>query len=183
MGTTGVYMTADDTRAMLLRDFEYVNQRGFSHVLASAKGAGGFWILREVEYNFNGESFPKHVTATFIKMSSSNGMTYYKEIDVDCGPAYYSCPSSWLNRIQPQSKYGVEWLETAKAHQMNLVKVTVGTQVTINGDIYTAIEYKGNGKWWVRNESNQRLYQSTSKQIRDILSRTAKKAELVVDAN
>lgn len=93
MGTTGVPQTAEETRQMLLRDFEYTKPQGYSHVLASAKGAGGFWILREVEYtDYLGAKIPKHVTATFIKMSSAAGMTYYKEIDIDCGPLLLLLP-------------------------------------------------------------------------------------------
>ena len=143
-------MSAEDTRQMLLRDFEYnrtVNgNTGYSHVLASAKGAGGFWILREVEYtDYLGVKIPKHVTATFIKMSSAAGMTYYKEIDIDCGPCYYSCPKSWLDRIQPQCSTGEEWLETAKSHHESKPKVVRGMQIEFRGVILTVVEYYGEG--------------------------------------
>ena len=142
---------------MLLRDFEYnrtVNgNTGYSHVLASAKGAGGFWILREVEYtDYLGVKIPKHVTATFIKMSSAAGMTYYKELDIDCHPLYYSCPKAWLDRIQPQSKYGEEWLEYAKSHHSNTVKIVKGLQIECKGIRLTVDRYHGGGQWIVRTD-------------------------------
>lgn len=154
MGTTGVYQTAEETRQMLLRDFEYnrtVNgNTEYSHVLASAKGAGGFWILREVEYtDYLGVKIPRHVTATFIKMSHSKGVTYYKEIDIDFGPGYNSCPTSWLDRIQPQSKYGVEWLEHAKKAHAHIVKVCKGMRIEFRGVAMTVDRYYGGGSWVV----------------------------------
>ncbi len=146
---------------MLLRDFEYnhtVNGNiGYSHVLASAKGAGGFWILREVEYtDYLGVKIPKHVTATFIKMSSAAGMTYYKEIDIDYHPLYYSCPKAWLDRIQPQCKYGEEWLENAKSHHSNTVKIVKGLQIECKGIRLTVVEYYGGGNWIVRTQGGDR---------------------------
>lgn len=142
---------------MLLRDFEYnhtVNgNTGYSHILASAKGAGGFWILREVEYtDYLGAKIPKHVTATFIKMSSAAGMTYYKEIDIDCRPYAYSCPKSWLDQIQPQCATGEEWLEKAKAHHLNTIKVVKGLRFETHGHIFTVDHYYGGGSWVVRTE-------------------------------
>ena len=152
MGTTGVYQSPEETRQMLLRDFEYNRPQGYSKVLASAKGAGGFWILREVEYTYMGEKIPKHVTATFIKMSHSKGMTYYKELDIDCHPLYYSCPKAWLDRIQPQGKYGEEWLENAKSHHSNTVKIVKGLQIECKGIRLTVDRYYGGGQWIVRTD-------------------------------
>lgn len=166
--------TAEETRQMLLRDFEYTKPQGYSHVLASAKGAGGFWILREVEYTYMGEQIPKHVTATFIKMSSAAGMTYYKEIDIDCHPYYYSCPKAWLDRIQPQSRTGEEWLEKAKAHHESKPKVVKGMQVEYRGIVLTVIEYNGGGSWIVRTQGGDR-YSMKSAHLQ-----SAKKVELEV---
>lgn len=174
MGTTGVPQTAEETRQMLLRDFEYTKPQGYSHVLASAKGAGGFWILREVEYTYMGVKIPKHVTATFIKMSSAAGMTYYKEIDIDCGPCYYSCPKSWLDRIQPQCSTGEEWLETAKSHHESKSKVVKGMQIEHRGITLTVDSYYGGGSWIVRTNAGDR-YRMKSAHIQ-----SAKKVELEV---
>ena len=175
MGTTGVPQTAEETRQMLLRDFEYTKPQGYSHVLASAKGAGGFWILREVEYtDYLGAKIPKHVTATFIKMSSAAGMTYYKEIDIDCGPCYYSCPKSWLDRIQPQCSTGEEWLETAKSHHESKPKVVKGMQIEHRGITLTVDSYYGGGSWIVRTNAGDR-YRMKSAHIQ-----SAKKVELEV---
>ena len=140
---------------MLLRDFEYNHGSvGSSHVLASVKGVGGFWILREVECTEDlGAKIPKHVTATFIKMSSAAGMTYYKEIDIDCHPYAYSCPKSWLDQIQPQCVSGEEWLEKAKAHHQNTVKVVKGLRFEFQDHIFTVDHYYGGGSWVVRTET------------------------------
>lgn len=167
-------MSPEETRQMLLRDFEYNRPQGYSKVLASAKGAGGFWILREVEYTYMGEKIPKHVTATFIKMSHSKGMTYYKELDIDCHPLYYSCPKAWLDRIQPQCKYGEEWLENAKSHHESKPKVVKGMQVEYRGIVLTVIEYYGGGSWIVRTQGGDR-YRMKSAHIQ-----SAKKVELEV---
>lgn len=162
MGTTGVAMTAAETRADLLKQFEYQNERGFSKVLAHAKGRGGFWILREVEYSFNGEHFPAHTTATFIFMESAGGMTYYKEIDIDCAPYAYDCPKTWLTRIQPSGKDGESWLEKAKAHHANQKKIVPGLKIIYDGKVFEVVELWSRGKWIVRDPHGTRYSMKSS---------------------
>ena len=158
---------------MLLRDFQYDKEDGrYSHVLASAKGTGDFWILLEVNYKeSDNSSFQKRITAIFCKMSSSKGMTYYKEIDIDSHPYYYSCPKSWLDKLQPSTKYGEEWLENARAYHSKEKKICKGMKFKFTGTLYEVVEYYGGGSWIVsdRSSGTPTKYRMKSETIRNSL--------------
>lgn len=117
MGTTGIKQTMKETREMLVREFSFSKEDGsYSKVLAKAIGKGGLWILREINY-IESMHIPSHfkgITATWIKMFHDDGMTYYKEFDIDCHPFQYDVPENWIDRITPSSKDGEEWLAKAK---------------------------------------------------------------------
>lgn len=169
MGTTGISQTMQETREMLLREFQWDHPSSYSHVLASARGAGGFWILREVHGCMGESSEPvTYTTATFIKMDFANGSTYYKEMDIDCHPYYYSCPKSWLSRIQPQGPGGEEWKERAAAHHTGVVKITPGLPFVINGTVYTVEKFMSGRTWIVHSPTGKQFRASTSK-IRNAL--------------
>lgn len=176
MGTTGTPQTPAQVRQDLLDGSNYdkvddYGNRKFCKVLASAKGAGGFWILIEVEYTiYRDETAPEHkhyVTATFHKMSSGGGMTYYKSMDIDCHPYAYSCPKAWLDRIQPQNKWGEEWLESAKAHHDKKAKIAKGVKFILAGITYEALELYTRGQWKVRHMGTNMIYRVKTSMIQD----------------
>jgi hypothetical protein len=144
-------LSAEETRKMLLRDFQFDREDGkFSHVLASAKGKGGFWILTENRWNEKvGDPFIDAILATFVKMDYGSGMTYFKEIGIECGPCYYDCPKSWLEKVTPISKYGEEWLEKAKAYHSNRQQIGKGLKFQYFGTLYEVEEYHGGSMWIV----------------------------------
>ena len=168
MGTTGTWGTIKEVQDNLLKSFEYDKlPLGRSKVLASAKGAGGFWILREVEYmGDDGVYRNTHTTATFIKMSHSKGMTYYKEMDIDYGPGWNSCPTSWLDRIQPQSRYGEEWLESAKAAHSRKRKITAGQRFMFKDMEWSVVAHHG-GEWWRVRDAHGCVYRLRSSTIQN----------------
>lgn len=169
MGTTGIAQTMQETREMLLREFQWDRPQSYSHVLASARGKGGFWILREVHgCPEDSTTLVTYTTATFIKMDFANGSTYYKELDIDCHPLYYSCPKAWLSRIQPQGPGGEEWKERAAAHHTGVVKITSGLPFDINGTTYTVEKFMSGRTWIVRSPTGKQFRASTSK-IRNAL--------------
>ena len=176
MGTTGTWQTAAQVRQELLdwSNYDKVDDHGnrkFCKVLASAKGAGGFWILIETEFTvYRDEVPPEHnhyVTATFHKMSSGGGMTYYKSMDIDCHPYAYSCPKSWLDRIQPQGKYGESWLESAKAHHDKKAKIAKGLKFIVDGISYEALEVYSRGYWKIKHLGTNMVYRMKTSIIQD----------------
>lgn len=177
MGTTGTPQSPAKVREDLLAwsNYDKLDEHGnrkFCKVLASARGKGGFWILLETEYTvYRDNEPPEHrhyTTATFHMMSSGGGMTYYKSMDIDCHPYYYSCPKSWLSLIQPQDPGGEEWKERAAAHHTGVVKITPGLPFVINGTVYTVEKFMSGRTWIVHSPTGKQFRASTSK-IRNAL--------------
>lgn len=169
MGTTGIKQTAEETRQMLLRDFHFDRADGkFSHVVASAKGRGVFWVLCECRYQEVTEGpFIESTVIICVKMSSAGGWTYYKEMDISCHPLYYDCPKSWLDRVTISGKYAEEWLENARAYHSKQNKIGKGMQFTYMGVLYELEKYYGGGYWVVIDLLNGgRRYKMSSKNIR-----------------
>lgn len=166
MGWTGVYMDMASTKKMILKDMDFTRSSFTSKVLAHARGNGGMWILREIRENGK----DPFVTATFVKMEHKKGETTYKEIDIDCHPYYYDCPSSWLNRIQPQYPSGHEWLAKAKNHaHMMSIEIKAGQTFRHNSVDWT-VEYKYSSQKWACRTAQGKLYVVRNADIREALS-------------
>lgn len=172
MGWTGVYMDMKSTKTMILKDMNFSGATCTSKVIGHANGRGGLWILREISH-INKDPHPNHVyvTATFVKIERKKGETFYKEIDIDCHPYYYDCPSSWLNRIQTQYDMGKEWLEKAKkiADAMK-IEIKHGQTFRHNSVDWT-VEYKYSSQKWACRTSQGKLYVVRNADIREALSK------------
>lgn len=167
MGWTGVYMDMKSTKAMILKDMNYSGATCTSKVIAHANGRGGLWILREI-IPIGKDPF---TIATFIKMSSAKGETTYKEMDIDCHPYAYDCPSAWLNRIQPQYSSGHEWLAKAKNHaHMMSIEIKAGMPFMYNG-IDWKVEYKYSPQKWACRTAQGKLYVVRNADIKEALSK------------
>ena len=123
------------------------------------------WILREIHV-IGKDPF---TTATFVKMSTAKGETTYKEMDIDCHPYFYDCPQSWLTRIQPQGKMGMEWLAKAKnhAHAMS-IEIKPGLTFHYNGLDWT-VEHKYSSMYWTVRNSHLKLYKMKNTSIKEAL--------------
>ena len=162
MGWDGVYMDVASTKKMILKDMEWAR----SHVLAHANGKGGMWILwehRPIDKD-------PYVTARFVKIEHRKGETTYKQIDIDCHPYYYDCPSSWLTRIRPRGEMGMEWLEKAKkhAHAMS-IEIKPGMEFKYNS-VDWKVEYKYSSQKWACRTSQGKLFVIRNANIKEALA-------------
>lgn len=172
MGTTCLDKSAEETRKYLLKLYQWDRPNGtYSHVLGSAKGSGGFWILTANRWQYKDEPLQDAVEATFIRMTYAKGSTYVKDLSIEGNPPYYDCPKDWLDQITPCSQWGKEWLENARSHLSKEQKISKGMKFQYWGNLYEVVEYFGGGSWVVEDKhsgSHQR-FKMKSQNIRESL--------------
>jgi len=169
MGTTSIKQSMAETRKMLLREFNFnKDAQNYSNVLASARGKGGFWILRDMSNAEDGVVL-SGITATFIKMNFFSGETFYKEIDIEWHPRAYDCPAGWLEQIKVHCEGGMEWMTKARKYHLSLQKDLSGFKFTMAGVSMAVIEPM-TGIWWkIYDESRGSYHKMRDSMIREYL--------------
>lgn len=110
MGATGVYMSMKETKKMILKDYNFSNDKRIVKTISHANGKGGMWIFLEVDDKIQG----KYFTIEFAKMSHKSGETIYRQYNFEEHPYFYDVPENWLNKVSANSKTGKDWIEKVR---------------------------------------------------------------------
>lgn len=175
MGATGVKLSLGETKEMIVRDYNFVNnfREGYSlrsEVLAKANGKDGvFWLLRRIHGNRPDGTDVDVVTAecVIVKHYTKSGETVYKEINIASEPYYYDIPAKWFDKITDKDAGAITWLEQARksaeaTKALKAIELKPGVKTLICSDVFTLAYEMTPRKWAVRDAAGKLFRASVS---------------------
>lgn len=163
MGTTGVYKSVSATKEMIVSDLNFQNDTVSSQVLKTSSYGNQFWILRKIQI----EGKELFVTADVFLMSHKDGMTYYKEINIACGPYYYHCPLTWLEMITVVGDSIDNWKDSVRKYWAKKeIEIVPGMNLNFQNNSYEVIE-KYTSHFWTVRRSDGKLFKMKNQFIKD----------------
>ena len=99
-----------------------------------------------------------------------NGEAAVKAMDESCGPCYYDCPLSFLDRADPPvGTYAPAWrVQVRSFHEARLLKrrsIGPGVRVELAACVYVLRRSLGRRGWEVRRESDGVTFRMTARQL------------------
>jgi len=159
MGITTFHRDIDFTKQTIIKDCNFKNTNLESCVVNTHTYGKEFWILRKI--NNNGEEF---YTADVYIISTKNGETSYKDINIEMGVYYYHIPKSWLSMIKDVPTAYLERYELFH----NKKTIEPGMEFELKGLKYK-VEYKYSSHSWVIRSEKGNVYRMKSTSIQEKL--------------
>lgn len=169
------------TKAQAIRD-ELANIDASARVLTYRVIGRRLWFL--AEQRAGERAGTKWIGLTLIDCRGRDAAV--KAMDESCGPCYYDCPLSFLDRADPPvGTYAPAWRAQVRAfHAARLLKRRVigpGARVELADHIYVLRRSLGRRGWEVRCESDGITFRMTARQLGQarLLSSAGQRAEAV----
>jgi hypothetical protein len=166
MGTTGIHKTVGETKNILIEDYNFVNDKLVSTVLKTSSYGNQFWLLRRITENGN-----QFITADVILISHKDGMTYYKEMNVGCGPYYYHCPLEWLEMITMERSDSVRnWEDSVRKYwAKKIIEIVPGMKIVFKENEYIVLRKYSTQFWVVKRTKDGCEFKMKTGFIRDCI--------------
>lgn len=153
------------TKAQAIRD-ELANIDVIAWILEHRVIGRRLWFL--AEQRAGERAGTKWIGLTLI--DCRHGEAAVKAMDESCGPCYYDCPLSFLDRADPPvGTYAPAWRAQVRSfHEVRRLKrraVSPGARVELAAAVYVLRRSLGRRGWEVQRESDQVAFRMTTRQL------------------